>query len=337
MKIIIASGGTLGHLTPILPVVKKLKEMGYQIILYSSKELNFDKNYFNEVKNYKAYGLTKNIYKTVFKNYITYKKLLKDLKQEQPNLLIGMGGYISGLAILAASNQSIKTIIHEQNSVIGTANKLVLKKVNFLIYSNKTLDVKIQNKIYLPNPRSEDASHYQKIYQKQNNQILIVSGSLGAKTLNEIGLILCKQFKEYNFILITGKRYFDDYKNKKMNNLKIIPRTNNLIKLICESKIVISRAGATTISEIIGSNTVGIYIPSPNVTKNHQLKNCNFIQEQHLGLVINEQDIKEYNISSELIKVIENYQEYQENLNRLEFNNVIEKYIKIIGEVISKK
>ena len=270
MKIVIASGGTLGHLMPIIPVVKTLRELNYEVILYTSKKLNFDESLFSKIINYKAYGLSKNLYKSIYKNYLVYKEIKRNLKNESPNLIIGMGGYISGITILAGSKLNIKTIIHEQNSVIGTSNKLVLNKVDYLIYSNEYLNVNIKNKLYLPNPRSEVAYNFHKITKRNDKQILIVSGSLGAKTLNEIGIKISKELVDYKVILITGNRYYDEYKKYECKNLKVIPNTKNLIKLICESYLVISRAGATTISEILGSKTVGIYIPSPNVTKNHQ-------------------------------------------------------------------
>lgn len=336
MKIVISSGGTLGHLMPIFPVVKKLKELDYEVILYTSRKLDFDKDVFDKIEDFEAYGLSKNIYNSIYKNLCCYRKIKKSIKKEKPDIVIGMGGYISGLTILAASKLHIKTLIHEQNSVLGTANKIVLNKVNYIIYSNESLKLNKDNSIFLPNPRSEVAAYYSKIYKKKKNQILIVSGSLGAKTLNEIGLNLSRNFKEYNFILITGKRYFDGYKKYQKDNLKIFPKTKNLIKRICESSIVITRAGATTISEILGSSTVGIYIPSPNVTKNHQEKNTMMIKEKTLGLVINEKEIKNYNIDIEFKKVLKDYDIYQKNLKRLDFNNVIKEYINIIEGLISK-
>lgn len=334
MKIVIASGGTLGHLMPIIPVVKKLRELNYEVILYTSKKLNFDESLFNKIINYKAYGLSKNLYKSIYKNYLVYKEIKRNLKNESPNLIIGMGGYISGITILAGSKINIKTIIHEQNSVIGTSNKLVLNKVDYLIYSNEYLNVNIKNKLYLPNPRSEVAYNFHKITKRNDKQILIVSGSLGAKNLNEIGIKLSKELTIYNVILITGNRYYNEYKKYECNNLKVIPSTKNLIKLICESYLVISRAGATTISEILGSKTVGIYIPSPNVTKNHQYKNCKMLIDNNLGMVINEKDIKDYNIVSYIYKVLNNYELYQNNLNKLKFNNVVNDYIKVIGDIL---
>ena len=334
MKIIIASGGTLGHLMPIIPIVKKFRELNYEIILYTSKKLNFDESLFNKIISYKAYGLSKNLYKSIYKNYLVYKDIKRNLKKDSPTLIIGMGGYISGITIFAGSKLNIKTIIHEQNSVIGTSNKLVLNKVDYLIYSNEYLNVNINNKVFLPNPRSEVAYNFHKITKRNKKQILIVSGSLGAKTLNEIGIRLAKELLDYNIILITGNRYYDEYKRYECNNLKVISSSKNLIKLICESYLVISRAGATTISEIIGSRTVGIYIPSPNVTKNHQFKNTKIIVDNNLGIVINEKDLKDYNIVSYIYKIFNNYEIYKNNLDKLKFNNVVNDYIKVIGDIL---
>ena len=84
--------------------------------------------------------------------------------------------------------------------------------VDYLIYSNEYLNVNIKNKLYLPNPRSEVAYNFHKITKRNDKQMLIVSGSLGAKTLNEIGIKISKELVDYKVILITGNRYYNEYK-----------------------------------------------------------------------------------------------------------------------------
>ena len=321
MNIVIASGGTLGHLTPILPIVDVLSKNN-NVYLITSKQLEFDHK-FKEIYSIDAVGRTKNILKFFKKNISSNIKIKKLLKKIKPNLIIGMGGYISGLVIRLAIKYKIKTIIHEQNSVLGLANKLVAKKVNLLIHSYYDIDYKGENKIYLPNPRIEESNNKSRVYKKKTKNILIISGTNGAKFINELGIKLSKVLNEYNITLITGKKYFDEYILYKQTNLKILPFTKKLIDYICEADIVISRAGATSISEIIGTKTKAIYIPSPNVTNDHQNKNTNYIIQNKLGIVINEKELTITKLINGIKELEVNSDLYINNLSKINSKNII--------------
>lgn len=345
MKIIIASGGTLGHLTPILPIIEKLK-YNNEIILYTTKKQavkDFYKNqtYFNRIIYYETKGISKRIIKALKINLNAYKEIKEDLKKDQPDIVIGMGGYISGIVIKASSSLKIKTIIYEQNSILGKANKMSLKYASKFIYSYKNLKIpkKYSNKKeYLINPRTEYARNQILIYKKIQNQILITSGSLGSKVINDTLIKIINSFPKYHFIIITGNRYYKFYKDltKDIKNLTLISSTNNLIKYIIESKIVISRAGATTISEIIGSNALGIYIPSPNVTANHQLKNTEFIKKYNLGIVILEKNLNKITLENAINYLYEKDKSYIRRLEQYNKETSIMRFIEIINEIVRK-
>ena len=331
MNIIVASGGTLGHLTPILPVVNKLSNI-HNIYLLTSKDLEFDHS-FKKIYKINAIGRTKNIVKFISVNIKASKFIKQIINNIKPDLVIGMGGYISGLVVRNGIKNKIHTIIHEQNSVLGLANKLVVKKVDLLIHSYYDINYNGINKKYLPNPRFEEASIKAKLYKKINKQILITSGTNGSKVINEISIELAKRLKEYNFLLVTGKKYYDEYKYINYPNLQIIPSTKNLIQLIAKSEIVISRAGATTISEILGTKTKAIYIPSPNVTNNHQFKNTKFIKENKLGIVLLENELTIDNLLNKINDLENNKLIYETNLNKLNEKDIVNKYIESIYEV----
>lgn len=344
MKIIIASGGTLGHLTPILPIVELLKYDKNEIYLYTTKKQvvnNFYQNndYFTNINFYETKGINKKIISTIKTNLNAYKKIKKDLQALKPDIVIGMGGYISGIVIKAAHKLNIKTIVYEQNSVIGKANKWSLKYSDKFIYSYENLKVlKKYNKIkkYLINPRQEYTREQSSLYHEKSKQILITSGSLGAEKINETMVQVVKNFPDYKFIMISGERYYNELEKikleNKLSNLTIVSSTSNLIKYILESKIVISRAGATTISEIIGGNKLAIYIPSPNVTANHQVKNTNFISEKELGIVILENKLSTKEMTRLINLLLEKQDAYKRRLEIYNQEKSIAKFINIIKE-----
>ena len=159
MVIAISAGGTLGHINPAISLIKKLKTSlsNLRIIFITttndeklhksffdllSNNLEIDKIYFVE-----ALGLTKKLYKLpniILKDLKALVQIKKIIKEEKIDLLIGMGGYISGLSVYMANKQNIKTIIHEQNSIMGLANKINLKKTDLILLTYH--DLKIENK-----------------------------------------------------------------------------------------------------------------------------------------------------------------------------------------------
>lgn len=345
MKIIIASGGTLGHLTPILPIVELLKYEKNEIYLYTSKKQvvnNFYKtnNYFTNITFYETKGINKRIISTIKTNLKAYRQIKKDLGELKPDIVIGMGGYVSGIVIKAAHNLGLKTITYEQNSIIGKANKMCLKYSDKFIYSYENLKIPKKYKTikyYLINPRQEYTREQIKLYHEKYNQILITSGSLGSEKINETIIQVIKNFPEYKFIMVSGERYYKEFseikKNNKIDNLLVIPSTDNLVKYILESKIIISRAGATTISELIGGNKLAIYIPSPNVTANHQVKNVKFIYDNELGIVLYEKNLSVEELTRLINLLLEHQDAYKRRLEVYNQQKSINKFITIIKEM----
>ena len=204
--IIICGGGTLGHIMPGVAIGKILKQKKYNIIfIMSSKDRKFetftnipdiDKSYYYEVEGINRKNYFKNIF-GVIKNYCSYLKIKELLKEIKPSLVIGMGGYISGIVIKAAYSLSIKTILHEQNSVIGLANKLCLKIVDKVFLSFPIDNIK--NSVVVGNPRILDTVNILKnsIY----NHITVISGSLGSSVINKT---MIKFLKDDSIIGVTA-------------------------------------------------------------------------------------------------------------------------------------
>lgn len=334
MNIAIVAGGTLGHIMPGLVLAKKLSEKHNVIYITSLKDKRFnvldDAKYLNKVYYVDSSGFSKNI----IKNIITIKKavsakthILKILKEEQIDLVIGMGGYISGIAMLCKL-KNCKKIIHEQNKIMGLANKVSLKYVdNILLTFNIDLKEKFNNKIHIVSNPVLFTSEFQTI--KKQNKILITSGSNGAKEVNDIAINLINNhyLDNYDITLVTGKRYYENVKQEINNkNVKILPFSNNLIDELKDASYVISRAGSSTIFESLSTNTIPILIPSKNVKGNHQYFNALEIKRMNLGEIAESAD----DIVKIINKIKRNYQDYISNINSYKKRYSMDKIINII-------
>ncbi len=341
MVIGICAGGTLGHINPALSLINKLKENDKNIkiiFITTTKEKEYgivnNNDNIDEVYYIKASGLTKNIFKLPFvciKDILAIKSINKIIIKHNISLMIGMGGYISGLGICIANLKNIKTVIHEQNSVMGSANKFNISKTNyvFLTYEDILLKNKYPDKIkVVTNPRFiETREKINKIKFHNINHILVTSGTNGSKFINDTvcNMINNCNLNKYTITFVTGKKYYDEVVKKIGNkkNIYIKPFSNNLIDEIINADLIISRAGSSTLFEILGAKKRSIIIPSPNVTNNHQYYNAKYFSDLNLIKMLEEENIN-YKI---LYDAIINY--YKEPYNTLQVSkyNVFEQYI----------
>ena len=284
MKIVITAGGTGGHIFPALALISKLKEKDKDVdILYIGTTDRMEKDIIPKQNiNYvgiKMIGLNR---KNPFKNievmktyYRACKKAKEELSKFKPDVVIGFG----------ASKLKIKTIIHEQNSIPGVSNKFLSRYVDKILVSFKESSEYFPKDkvIYTGNPRSEQIKDIKKVsktslgFIKDLPLVIIVMGSLGSLTMtNKLKEILpLFNNKNYQVLLITGKNYYDDYKDIKLsNNVKLLPFYDNLIALMKDADLMITRSGASTISELTSIGLPAIMVPSPYVTNNHQYKNA---------------------------------------------------------------
>lgn len=302
-KIVIVGGGTLGHIYPILPVVRNLKDKYEFYFIGTKKGLErsliennnlFKEKYFLDMQGFKRKLSLYNL-KTIQKFIKCYNAGKKILKKVKPSLIIGMGGYISGVIVCAGKRLKYKAIIHEQNSVLGLANKFVAKKVEAVLL-NFPLDKKIKNKntVLVGNPRQTEIYKNHHLKKEEKKYLLAVGGSRGSTVINETIIKCIPELRKigYKVVLITGNSYYKhnqkSLEDLNERNITIIPFTNNLIDYLKKASVVISRSGATTLAEILGLRKIAILIPSPNVTNNHQEKNADFLSTNNCAFKINE-------------------------------------------------
>ncbi len=313
MRVIICAGGTGGHIYPALAIINKIKQKEPNSeILYIGTTDRMEKdiipNHGIEYTGIKVKGferkLTVNNIKVIKYFLDAIKESKKIIKEFKPDIVIGVGGYVTGPVVYAAKKLGHKTLIHEQNSVLGLSNRFLLKYADTVAISfEKTIDYvdKSREKIvFTGNPCSEEALCKKPLNKKsvglsENKKlVLIVMGSLGSKIINDKMKNMLQLFnnKDYEVLFITGKNYYDEFKKLKLaNNIKIVPYVDDLVSLMKNADLMVSRAGATTMSEITALCIPTILIPSPHVTDNHQFKNAVDLLEQEAALLIEEKEL----------------------------------------------
>ena len=341
MKVVVSAGGTGGHIYPALAVLEKLKKEDKNLeVLYIGTKNRMESEIIPARGiNYvgiEIYGFTKNIlrdFKNVFLITKNYHKCLKLLKEFKPDLVLGFGGYVTYPVLKAAKKLKIKTFLHEQNSVVGKTNKALsngvdLVAVSFLSTLNKF--PKAKKVIYSGNPCGENALTTKEIKKSdvgldnKKKLVIVVAGSLGSSTINEKlkEFLRLSKKSDYQVLYITGKSHYEEFTKKTRfgNNIKVLPYLDNLAGLMRNCDLIITRAGASTMSEILALNLPAIFIPSPYVAGNHQYYNALEIVKNNAGLMIEENDLngeKLFTMVNDLLRDKKKYEIMKMNLKNL--------------------
>lgn len=360
LKVIISAGGTGGHIYPALAIAKKIRQKDPSSqILYIGTSNRMEKDIVPK-EGFKFIGIKveglrrslsfKNIKSVVlFLNAILRcKKIIKKFK---PDVVVGVGGYVSAPVVYAAHKLGIKCCIHEQNSILGITNKFASKfadKVFVSFKSSVTALKQNQKVIYTGNPCGEiaikAAPAKKEEYGLSPNKklVLIVMGSLGSKVINEKMKHILTLFnnKDYEVMFVTGKNYYDEYKKiKYTSNIKVVAYVNNMVSLLKKTDCLVSRAGASTLSEIASLNVPTILVPSPYVTENHQYKNAMDLVSNDAALILEEKDLKG-DILLRMVEKILNDKVFtnklKKNLKKFEMVNsasvIYDEIVKLVGD-----
>ena len=311
LRIVVTAGGTMGHINPALAIIDEIKKQEKNVdILYIGTHNRMEKDIIPKKKiRYEAieiYGFNKNLWRD-FKNIFNIKKAVKKCKKIfekfKPNVVIGVGGYVTYPVLKAAHDMHIKIFIHEQNSIPGKANKMVAKYANTIGITFKESEkyFKTRGKIvYTGHPCGAWALNVTSKnkeslgFTKEKKLVTIVAGSLGSGSLNEKMRDFLKDVenKDYEVCYITGKSYFDGFKKEKFpNNVHLFPFMEELPGLLKISDLVISRAGAGSLSEILALAKPAIIIPSPNVANNHQYYNAKELASKNCVCLLEENNL----------------------------------------------
>lgn len=316
LKVIVSGGGTGGHIYPAIAIANEIK------LRYPDTEFLFvgakDRMEMEKVpaSGYKIMGLwisgiqrkllSKNNLLFPFKLISSLWGAKKIVRQFQPDIAIGTGGFASGPLLFMANSKGVPTLIQEQNSFPGITNKLLSKKAKKICvaYDNlerffpknkivKTGNPVRQDLLEIKSKRQEAQSFFGLDNSKKT--ILVLGGSLGARRINQLIEKELSFFNENNTQLIwqTGKLYIDEYKKHDTSvNVQTHAFLNKMDLAYAAADVIISRAGASSVSElcIVGKPT--IFIPSPNVSEDHQTKNAQAITDKNAGILIRESELE---------------------------------------------
>jgi UDP-N-acetylglucosamine--N-acetylmuramyl-(pentapeptide) pyrophosphoryl-undecaprenol N-acetylglucosamine transferase len=336
-KFIISGGGTGGHIYPAISISNelKLRYPNSKIVFVGARdrmEMQIVPKHGFEIIGLWISGFTRSL---SLKNFIFPIKLLTSLlrslfiiKYNKPDVVIGTGGFASGPILYIASLFGIPTLIQEQNSYPGITNKILAKRASKICVAYDNLDRFFdKNKLILTgNPVRSDLQNLAidsvgaalKFGLEENKKtLLIIGGSNGSREINKLIFNNLNLFESLNIQLLwqCGKIYYEHYKKLNNNkNIKVYDFIDKMNLAYEVADIIISRAGASSISELCIVGKPVIFLPSPNVAEDHQSKNALSLVNNKAALMIEEKNMnKDFkNYFSELI----NDRELQNELSR---------------------
>ncbi len=315
-KVIITGGGTGGHIYPAIAIAKKILEISKDSeILFVGANGRMEMEKVPE-EGFKIIGLNVvGIQRSVSINAIlknlkfpflllkSFNHARKIIKDFQPNIVVGVGGYASGPTLRMAHSLNIPTLIQEQNSYAGLTNKWLGKKTKKICVAYENMNQFFEpNKLVLTgNPVRKDIenldyklSEAKTFFKVSQNEkvILVLGGSLGAKSINEGILNSIYLIKDQPIKLLwqVGKRYFESIENQlnqiNIPNVKALAFIKRMDLAYSLADIVISRAGALSISELTLAGKPSILVPSPNVSEDHQTKNAMSLVNKSAAILV---------------------------------------------------
>lgn len=329
-KVILSGGGTGGHIFPALSIANEIRKRYPDAEILFVGALGRMEMEKIPAAGYKIIGLPVLGFprKPSFTIFTFFQKLMqsasmarKIVKDFKPEIAIGVGGYASGPLLRAASRNKIPTLIQEQNSYAGITNKILSKKVNTICVAYDKMERYFPAKkiIFTGNPVREnllsnlknksDALEYFGL-NGDEKVVLIIGGSLGALSVNNAVLRNLDNIAESGVQVIwqTGAYYYErmlsETKNRKPENLQIHQFLSRMDLAYSVAHVVISRAGAGTISELCLVGKPTILVPSPNVSEDHQTKNAMSLVEKDAAVMIADKEIDEklFQETFELVK-----------------------------------
>lgn len=361
MKYILSGGGTGGHIYPAIAIANELKrrDPSCEILFVGAQ----DKMEMEKVpaNGYKIEGLwisglqrklTLGNLLFPFKVLASKFKARKIIKSFRPDVVIGTGGFASGSIVNEAASMGIKTVIQEQNSYAGLTNKLLGKKVNTICVSYDEMDqfFPSQKIVQTGNPIRKDIIN---IYSKKNNAtklfklddekktLLILGGSLGAGTINKSiaeGIQKLQEAK-INVLWQTGAYYYENYKHLNSEFIKVVDFIKEMDMAYAVADVVISRAGALSISEMSCANKACILVPSPNVAEDHQTKNAMALVNRKAAVMVTDANAPQQLIDEvlALMKDEKHRNELKKNISEMARMDATEKIVDEILKLVPKK
>ncbi len=313
MNFIIITGGTGGHMFPALSIKEEMEKKSFKVILLLGGNLRIP--FEEKFTSINAAPLTGKSIPTILKNiFINIKGVYESFKflNKNPFPVIATGSYASFPLLFSAFIKNIPYFTLEQNSIPGRVNKIFSKKakINFLGFEQSKKYLK-GKKIFVGNPlrrfKEIGKKEAREIINLNENEkvILIFGGSQGSRFLNNLGIEISKILKDYKFIMICGKNFYEEIKKKKEENMLLFPFYKEMEILYSASDAAITRAGGITIYELLYFGIPSLLIPFPYAADNHQFYNAKYISQKYdFFEMIEEKDAKIDKVTQKLEKLL---------------------------------
>ncbi len=321
MKVIVACGGTSGHVNPAIAIANEIKNRhpDAEILFFGTKtniEASLVPKAGYDIEFISANGFTRKMtFKAIKHNikalntfFATARKVRKKIKEFNPDVAIGTGGFVSAPVLFAAAKMKIPTAIHEQNCFAGVATQMLAKRVDkiFLSFpiSNK-LDADDSKQMLVGNPAKQEFFTAERSSARaalgigeSEKVVLSVGGSLGARKINDAFCRMAERTsEEERLVLHHGASRDYDYVLGKIGdkaehkNIHVYNYIYNMSELMAAADLIISRSGAGALTEIAALGRASILIPSPNVAENHQYFNAKTFADKGAAVLIEEKDL----------------------------------------------
>ncbi|MCB9791741.1 MAG: undecaprenyldiphospho-muramoylpentapeptide beta-N-acetylglucosaminyltransferase [Alphaproteobacteria bacterium] len=312
MKVVLAGGGTGGHVYPALAMGDALKARGHEVVYIGDAgrlegRVAPQRGYaFHgiEAPQYPRGGVVAKLgfAAALFKAILDARGLLKQVK---PDLVLGVGGYIMAPTVLAARLTGAHRVIHEANVAPGLANRLCAKVAELVLLTyaqsgprlggpapKELVGCPVNPKV-LQGDRAAARAHYQ--LRDDRPVLMIVGGSLGAATINAIALAAARvPERPYQVLWITGPRYHEQALAElgaPPPGVTVVDYEDQMGRAYAASDLVVARAGSSTLAELTALGKPAVLVPSPNVTDNHQEANARGLESEGAALVVTEKDL----------------------------------------------
>lgn len=372
MRVIISAAGTGGHINPGIAIANKIKaeEPDSEIIFIGTNrglETDLVPRAGYKLKTLEAYGLKKQIslknLMNMIKTAASTSKAKKYIKEFNPDVVIGTGGYICGPVFAAATSYKIPAVLHESNAYPGRAVKMFAKKATKVLVAFEAAKERLPmakevvvtgtptkvTKIELSSERRKELINELGLHDNLPI-VLVFGGSQGAKAINDaiVGMIKENKINNCQLVWATGKKQYDVIKEElKNNNLdienlkncRVLPYIYNMEEMYALCDLVIARSGAMTITELAITCKPAIFIPLPSVGANRQEDNARVAEKIGGAKVILNSEVKYNNLSemlNELTADINVLKQMGQNMNKLEIKNVEDKIYKEICDVVKR-
>ncbi|WP_311589858.1 undecaprenyldiphospho-muramoylpentapeptide beta-N-acetylglucosaminyltransferase [Prevotella disiens] len=365
LRIIISGGGTGGHIFPAVSIANAIKAKHPEAkILFVGAEGRMEMQRVPAagydikglpIKGFNRANLLKNVsvLMKLWKSLRMARTIIKDFK---PQVAVGVGGYASGATLYECSRMGIPCLIQEQNSYAGVTNKLLSKRAKKICVAYEGMErffpadriIMTGNPVrqnVLDTPLTEEEARKSFGLNPTKKTILLVGGSLGARTINRAVLehLNLVEGSNVQFIWQTGKYYhqsiLDEMKGKNIPNLKIMDFISDMGAAYKAANLVISRAGASSISEFQLIGKPVILVPSPNVAEDHQTKNAMALVNKNAALFVKDIEAPDTLLEMAIRTVSDNEKlnELSENVKKMGLQNSAEVIADEVMKLINKK